>query len=63
MHKTKLLVKVCSVVLKGGRNMVIVTQDRKRMVFDAREIDIYESNVVKADYTNDKTVRSANPRF
>ena len=27
--------------------MVIVTQDRKRMVFDVRQIDIYESNVVE----------------
>lgn len=27
--------------------MVIVTQDRKRMVFDVRQIDIYESNVME----------------
>ena len=27
--------------------MVIITQDRKRMVFDVRQIDIYESDVME----------------
>ena len=27
--------------------MVIVTQDRKRMVLDVRQIDIYESNIME----------------